>query len=198
MQKLNAKQGQTLTRLARLTIAAKLDLKELDQAMQAMADDLAEPVFKERRGVFVTLKNKGLLRGCIGSLSSTKTLLAGVRENAINAAFHDPRFPALRAEELPETDIEVSILTKPQPCEYRDGADLLNKLRPGIDGVIIRQGLAGATFLPQVWQQLPRTEDFLAQLCRKAGLPAETWKNAELKVETYQVQYFAEEKQLRG
>jgi len=91
-------------------------------------------------------------------------------------------------------DIEVSILTEPKLLEYRDSSDLLSKLRVNVDGVIIRKGSASATFLPQVWEQLPKPEEFLAHLCMKAGLPANTWKKGALKVKTYQVQYFDEEK----
>ena len=92
----------------------------------------------------------------------------------------------------PELDIEVSILTEPLPLAYRDSQDLIRKLRVNVDGVIIRKGHASATFLPQVWEQLPRPENFLNHLCMKAGLPADAWKHSELEVLTYQVQYFEE------
>jgi len=132
------------------------------------------------------------LRGCIGSLVALEPLVDGVRRNAMNAAFQDPRFSPLTVDELNELDIEVSVLTDPAPLEYKDGADLLAKLRPNIDGVIIRQGHAAATFLPQVWDQLPEPADFLAHLCRKAGLPMDAWQQGNLVVSTYQVQYFSE------
>jgi len=93
---------------------------------------------------------------------------------------------------LERTEIEVSILTKPQALAFRDGQDLIKKLRAHVDGVIIRKGHASATFLPQVWEQLPRAEDFLTHLCMKAGLPSDAWKNSELEVLTYRVQYFEE------
>ena len=115
-----------------------------------------------------------------------------MRRNAINAAFHDPRFPPLSERELEKVDIEVSILTEPQPLEYADGEDLLTKLRVNVDGVIIRKGHASATFLPQVWEQLPDPEDFLEHLCMKAGLSSNAWRNTKLDVLTYQVQYFEE------
>jgi len=118
--------------------------------------------------------------------------LEGVKRNAVNAAFHDPRFSPLSKDELDRTEIEVSILTEPQPLAFRDGQDLAQKLRAHVDGVIIRKGHASATFLPQVWEQLPGPEDFLSHLCLKAGLPSEAWKNSELEVLTYQVQYFEE------
>ncbi|MGB3647302.1 MAG: AmmeMemoRadiSam system protein A, partial [Desulfobulbales bacterium] len=115
-----------------------------------------------------------------------------IRRNAINAAFNDPRFPPLTGPELEQAEIEVSILTNPQDLEYSDGKDLLTKLRPSIDGAIISKGMARATFLPQVWEQLPRTEDFLSHLCRKAGLSPDEWEKGELGVSIYQVQYFHE------
>jgi len=134
----------------------------------------------------------GQLRGCIGNLTSNEPLESGVRRNAINAAFHDPRFAPLNASDLAQIEIEISILSEPRPLKYRDGDDLLNKLRPNIDGVIIRQQAASATFLPQVWEQLPQPQDFLAHLCIKAGLAADSWRNSQLEVSSYQVQYFEE------
>jgi AmmeMemoRadiSam system protein A len=132
------------------------------------------------------------LRGCIGSLTAVESISADVQHNAQNAAFHDPRFGPLTSSELDQVDIEVSILTRPARLAYTDGQDLLTKLRPGIDGVIIRKGSASATFLPQVWQQLPDKTDFLAHLCQKAGLSSNAWRSGKLEVKTYQVQYFEE------
>jgi len=149
-------------------------------------------VFQEKRATFVTLKIKKQLRGCIGCLTPSETILEGIQRNAINAALNDPRFPALTGPELEQAEIEISILTNPQKLDYADGNDLLNKLRRDIDGVIIGQGMARATFLPQVWEQLPRTEDFLAHLCIKAGLSPDEWQRGELEVSIYQVQYFHE------
>ncbi len=91
-------------------------------------------------------------------------------------------------------DIEISILTKPQPLEYTNNADLISKLRVNVDGVILQKGQASATFLPQVWEQLPRSEKFLSHLCVKAGLSANAWENTRLEISTYQVQYFEEKK----
>ena len=142
----------------------------------------------------MTLTINKQLRGCIGNLDSTDSIVDGIERNAINAAFRDPRFPPLKADELNRVDIEVSILTEPQPLEYRDSKDLLSKLRVNVDGVILRKGSASATFLPQVWEQLPQPETFLSHLCTKAGLPADTWRKGNLDILTYQVQCFEEEK----
>ena len=186
-------QGLRLVRVARRTIAARLGT--LDAVNEVIPDrDLADPAFREKRGTFVTLKIKGQLRGCMGCLAPSETILEGIQRNAINAAFNDPRFPALTPIELDQAEIDISILTSPLELEYAEGNDLLDKLRPNIDGVIINKGLARATFLPQVWDQLPRTEDFLAHLCRKAGLSPDEWKEGGLGVSIYQVQYFHENK----
>lgn len=190
-EQLTEAQGQILLRLARSTIAARLGIS--DAAKKSIPDsDLADPVFQEQRGTFVTLKIANQLRGCMGCLTPSETILEGIQRNAINAAFNDPRFPALTAPELEQAQIEISILTNPGKLEYSAGSDLLKKLRPNIDGVIIGRGTARATFLPQVWEQLPATEDFLAHLCRKAGLAPDEWKRGELDVSIYQVQYFHE------
>ena len=147
-------QGRILVRLARATIAARLGIADAVSKI-IPENELAEPVFQEQRGTFVTLKISNQLRGCMGCLSPSETILEGIQRNAINAAFNDPRFPALTVPELEKTEIEVSILTNPRELAYSAGGDLLKKLRPNIDGVIIGKGMARATFLPQVWEQLP-------------------------------------------
>ncbi|MBW2088119.1 MAG: AmmeMemoRadiSam system protein B [Deltaproteobacteria bacterium] len=189
-QPLKPHQGQTLVKLARKTIAERLGKKPITVDPDAMADI----AFQDHRGTFVTLTINKQLRGCIGNLDATESILAGIKRNAVNAAFHDPRFPALKANELDRVDIEVSILTQPQRLEYGDSKDLLSKLRVHVDGVILSKGTSSATFLPQVWEQLPRPDQFLSHLCMKAGLPADDWKKSRLDILTYQVQYFEEEK----
>ncbi len=188
----NQEQGQALVKLARMTITDKLGGGSEDSPDDNLPMILEQDCFQKHCGTFVTLKIDGKLRGCIGSLTSNETVLAGIRRNALNAAFHDPRFATLSKAELSRTEIEVSILTEPQPLAYRNGPDLIRKLRPHVDGVIIRKGNASATFLPQVWEQIPEPGDFLSHLCLKAGLSAETWQDSELEVLTYQVQYFEE------
>lgn len=185
---LTEEQGQQLVRLAREAIATRLGMSGRTPDREIATD----PVLQEKRGTFVTLKIKGQLRGCMGCLTPSETILEGIQRNALNSAFNDPRFPALTAPELGQAEIEISILTSPQQLEYTGGDDLLVKLRPHIDGVIISKGMARATFLPQVWDQLPRKEEFLTHLCIKAGLSSDEWKKGELKVAIYQVQYFHE------
>ncbi len=183
-----AEQGRQLLRLAREAIAEKLG-KQVEGSREVV-----DPALQAECGTFVTLNIDGQLRGCIGNLEPAGPIHEAIRRNALNAAFHDPRFPELRAEELARVQIEISILSRPQPLTYGDGADLMAKLRPGIDGVILRMGPSGATFLPQVWEQLPRAEEFLGHLCRKAGLSETAWRDSHLEVATYQVQSFEEEK----
>jgi AmmeMemoRadiSam system protein A len=190
LQSLNEEQGQILVKLARQTIEERLDKRSI----KVDPDTMMDSAFKDNRGTFVTLTINKQLRGCIGNLDSKDSIMDGIERNAINAAFRDPRFPPLKADELNRVDIEVSILTEPQPLEYRDSKDLLSKLRVNVDGVILRKGSASATFLPQVWEQLPQPEKFLSHLCTKAGLPADTWRKGNLDILTYQVQYFEEEK----
>jgi hypothetical protein len=186
----NEQQGQVLVRLARKTIAEKLTGNAPDS--DELVTELQDEELRAQCGTFVTLKISGQLRGCIGNLTSTQSVIDGIKHNAINAAFHDPRFSPLSRSELARTVIEISILSEPQPLEYQDGRDLAEKLRVNVDGVIIRKGRSSATFLPQVWEQLPRPEDFLGHLCMKAGLPSDAWENSELEVLTYQVQHFEE------
>ncbi len=184
---LNEKQGKALLEIARQTIAEKL-------GMTGGTDSTEESLPDSRYGTFVTLKKRGQLRGCIGNLQASESVKGGVKRNAVNAAFHDSRFSPLTADELPEIEIDISVLNQPQVLEYSDAQDLIIKLRPGIDGVILSLGAARATFLPQVWEQLPTVEQFLDHLCRKAGLPDHAWQNSNPRIETYQVQCFAEEK----
>ena len=187
--KLTGEEGKHLVETARKTIQKAL-FHPKDTSDQ---DSLSSPKFQERRGTFVTLTLNGALRGCIGHILPQESLIEGVRVNAMNAAFRDPRFRPLSPNEFEKIKVEVSILTEPKPLPYTDANDLLAKLRPGTDGLIIRQGYHQATFLPQVWEQLPSKKDFLTHLCLKAGLAGDAWAYEKLEVHTYQVQAFEEE-----
>lgn len=191
-QPLDAAQGQLLLKLARGAL-----LKEFGREPDAPEDalrtsGLKEPWLNAPGATFVTLTLKGKLRGCIGSLSSTDPLAESIRRNAVHAALHDPRFAPLAEKELDQIVIEVSVLTEPRPMPYANPEELRQKLRPHLDGVILRQAHASATFLPQVWEQLPDVGEFLSQLCLKAGFPRDAWKRSRLEVSTYQVQRFEE------
>ena len=186
-------QGQLLVRLARATIIRQLD-DPLDAGETGLGSQLKEPAFRQNLGVFVTLHKEGQLRGCIGSLSSSVSIVEGIIDNAINAAFKDYRFPPVTKQEFGLIDLEVSILSEPEPLEYTGADELLAKLHPGLDGVIINKDGEGATFLPQVWKQLPDGASFLSHLCQKAGLGPDQWRDGDLQVKTYRVLYFAEKK----
>jgi AmmeMemoRadiSam system protein A len=191
-QNLSLEQGQLLVKLARHSLSEHL-LKQIPQKeIDSLNAALTDPCFNSSCGTFVTLAIDGKLRGCIGNLTSNESLVSGVRRNAINAAFHDPRFSSLSLSELDRVSIEISILSEPRPLYYREAADLLKKIRPHIDGVILRKDIASATFLPQVWEQIQQPQDFLTQLCLKAGLASDAWQQSKLEVSTYQVQHFEE------
>jgi AmmeMemoRadiSam system protein A len=193
-KKIEAAQGQYLVKLARQTIREQLGQPVDSRLTEVLARALTDQVFQEKRGVFVTLHKHGQLRGCIGSLTGSRAIVDGVRENAVNAAFNDYRFRPVSGDEVEDLEIEVSILTKPQHLDYGGADDLLARLHPGVDGVIVRLGGFSATFLPQVWEQLPEPAAFLNHLCQKAGLAPQEWRRGQLEVQTYQVQYFTEDK----
>ncbi len=130
------------------------------------------PWLAQKGAVFVTINEFNQLRGCIGSIIAHQSLLDDIIANAKSAALNDPRFKPLSASELDKIEIEVSLLTPPKPLPYKDIADLKNKIRPGIDGVILQYNGYQATYLPSVWEQLPIFEEFFSTLCQKAGLPA--------------------------
>lgn len=146
----------------------------------------------EPGATFVTLTINNELRGCIGTLEATQPLAEDVRIHAVAAALEDYRFPAVQPEEVPRISIEISRLTSPKLIECNSPEDLLQRLRPGIDGVILREGNRRATFLPQVWKKVPEPEKFLSMLCRKMGAPSDYWKGEKIQIYTYQVEEFHE------
>jgi uncharacterized protein len=150
-----------------------------------------DPRLAARGATFVTLKQYGELRGCIGSLRPQRALGEDVDVNAVGAAMRDARFTPVTAKELNDLRIEVSLLSESTFLEFSDEEDLLRRLRPGIDGVILSAGCRSATFLPQVWEQLPGPQDFVAALMRKAGL-APDHPVKHLLVATYTVRKWRE------
>jgi AmmeMemoRadiSam system protein A len=141
---------------------------------------------------FVTLTVNGALRGCIGALEAYQPLVLDVVEHAAAAAVDDFRFHPVQPEEVSSISIEISVLTKPERLNYSGPDDLLEKLQPGRDGVILKDGRMRATFLPQVWEQLPDKQEFLSHLCSKMGATSGIWKIKNLEVFTYQVEEFHE------
>jgi uncharacterized protein len=148
-----------------------------------------DPELQQLGATFVTLKQAGILRGCIGTLEAERPLVTDVACNAFNAGFRDPRFSPLAVYEVEELELHISLLSPPEVIPARDEADLLAQLRPGIDGLILVEGRRRGTFLPAVWEQLPEPIDFLAHLKRKAGLPPHHW-SPTLQVERYTVEAF--------
>lgn len=152
------------------------------------------PHLRENGASFVTLTIQSELRGCIGALEAYQPLAEDVREHAIASALEDPRFHPVVESELNRIQLEVSRLTAPQLLEYSSSEDLLLKLNPHVDGVILKDGHRRATFLPQVWEKIPNPENFLDQLCAKMGAPKNLWRSAKLQVYVYQVEEFDETK----
>ena len=179
----------TETGVALLAIARSAIAQTLGRESAAAPED---DVSLQREGAcFVTLTQQGRLRGCIGSLQASRSLLADVKANAVAAALHDPRFPPLGASELERTEIEVSLLSPLQPMQFSSESDAMAQLRPGIDGVVLEYGRHRSTFLPQVWEQLPNASEFIAHLKAKAGLPTDFW-SPDMKLQRYQVSKWKE------
>ena len=176
--------GKILLPIARASIARALG--------RDMAASESAPWLMEAGACFVTLTQQGELRGCIGTLQAHRPLLADVQANAVAAAFRDPRFSPLSVRELDITAVEVSLLSPMRPLAFSSEADALAQLRPGIDGVVFEFGTHRSTFLPQVWEQLPDPDEFMAQLKRKAGLPASFWA-AEVRLQRYTVSKWKED-----
>lgn len=174
----STEQGAILLPLARAAIAGPLGRTHVARA--------TAPWLQAPGACFVTLTQQGNLRGCIGSLEAHRPLLADVRANAVAAAFHDPRFAPLTADELDHTELEVSLISPMQPLAFASEAEALAQLRPGIDGVLFEYGTRRSTFLPQVWEQLPAAAEFMGQLKRKAGLSASFWAT-EVRLQRYTV-----------
>jgi len=178
-----ADKGGILLPIARASIASRFGLWfEVDERQ----DFLFEP-----GASFVTLQLEGKLRGCIGSLQAKRPLLVDVKTNARAAAFQDPRFRPLAAEEFGRTRIEVSLLSALLPIDFADEDEALAALRPNEDGVVLAWGEKRGTFLPQVWETIPQPRNFLAELKRKAGLAADFWAD-DLKLYRYTVEKWSE------
>jgi uncharacterized protein len=175
---MSTEQGRVLLPIARAAIGRALNLPH-------QADETAAWL-SEHGACFVTLTQHGELRGCIGTLQAHRPLLADVKSNAVAAALHDPRFMPLSREEFDMTEIEISLLSPTQAMSFRDEIDALTQLRPQLDGVVFEYQGYRSTFLPQVWEQLPQPQQFMAQLKRKAGLPDDFW-HEEIRLSRYSV-----------
>jgi len=180
--------NQILLSLARETI----ERKSREDWLSDEERNRLSPSMREKRGGFVTIHKSGALRGCIGYILPIMELYRTVIDNAYNAAYGDPRFPPLNPDEYNEIDIEISILSVPEQLKYSGSDDLLDKLVPLVDGIIISKGGSSATFLPQVWEQLPDKKEFLQHLCMKAGLSPNEWQSGLLNVERYHAEIITE------
>ncbi|MCK9201909.1 MAG: AmmeMemoRadiSam system protein A [Gallionella sp.] len=176
-------QGETLLHLARAAIGRELGFR---------SHDLPRTGWLEEPGAtFVTLMLDGQLHGCIGTLEACRPLIDDVCQNAVSSAFRDPRFPPLTKEEFADLLVEVSLLSKPQLISHSSEEDALAQLNPCRDGVIFECGRHRATYLPQVWAQLPDPKSFIANLKNKAGLPSDFWSD-DVRLSHYTVQKWSE------
>ncbi|WP_137893843.1 AmmeMemoRadiSam system protein A [Ramlibacter sp. 2FC] len=175
-----------------LAIARRALERELGEARHLAEDPPAGAPWLDAPGAsFVTLMQRNRLRGCIGTLDAHRPLCVDVAANAVAAALRDTRFPPLAARELAQTDIEVSLLSAPEPVAFDSEAGALAQLEPGVHGVVFEFGAQRSTFLPQVWQQLPDAADFMAQLKRKAGLAPDFWARG-VRLSCYRVRKWKE------
>jgi AmmeMemoRadiSam system protein A len=188
-EKLTLEEQQILLRLAREAMERGVRGEELTPL-----DGSSLPhTLREEGTSFITLTMRGELRGCIGSLEPQQSLAEDVREHAVAAALRDPRFPPVSEEEVGGIKIEVSRLTRPVPLEYKDPDDLLSKLCPAVDGVVVRDGpYRRATFLPQVWEKISDPAEFMSSLCYKLGGDPNLWRTKHLDVFVYRVEEFHE------
>jgi AmmeMemoRadiSam system protein A len=177
-----------LLQLARTSLAHGV---ETGRALPVSLYDLPD-ILRENRATFVTLEQNGQLRGCIGHLEASQPLAIDVSENAVAAALEDPRFSPVTKSEVDSIILSISILTPPEPLMVKSEADLLAQIRPGIDGLILQEGHHRATFLPSVWDDLPRVEDFISHLKRKAGWHPGYWSD-HIKVSRYRAYNISEQ-----
>lgn len=184
--KLSPEERKYLLKMARNAIEAVVrghNPQEIEY--ESLSEKLKKP-----GATFVTITKFGKLRGCIGTLEAKKPLIQDTVEHAVAAAMHDFRFPPIDINELDDIHIEISRLTPPQDVKYSDSFSLLEELRPGLDGVIIKDGVSRATFLPQVWSKIPDKEEFMDHLCLKMGASPNLWRKGNMTVLTYQVEEF--------
>lgn len=183
--------GQVLLDIARTSISQAL-IETSSMSELATQDTWLQDSWLQNKGAcFVTLMQQDQLRGCIGTLEAHRSLLDDVTANARAAAFNDTRFSPLSSHELDNTQIEVSLLSAIQAMSFSSEQEALAQLRPGVDGIVFEYGSYRSTFLPQVWQQLPNSKEFIAQLKHKAGLSPDFWAD-QVKLSRYSVSKWKE------
>ena len=188
-EKLTAADRKFLLDLARKTLVSVT----AGGGVPEVAEKDVPPKLAEKQACFVTLTKDGALRGCIGHLTALESLHQAVADNARNAALRDPRFLPVQPDEVAKIKIEISVLTEPEPLAFTSPDDLLSKLHPNEDGVLLHIGPRTATFLPQVWAQIPDKVKFLEHLSQKAGGEPSAWRGQDVSVSVYHVECFEEE-----
>jgi AmmeMemoRadiSam system protein A len=186
-RELSAKQRSLLTEVARRSIAHGLH----QRGLLPIDPTQFPPPLQQPRACFVTIRIGGELRGCVGTLRARYPLIEEVVRSAHSAAFGDPRFPPLTEAELGRIHLHISVLSEPQPMPVSDERDLLDKLRPGVDGLVLSDGARSGTFLPSVWESLPEPKRFVTHLKLKAGLPPDHWSST-MRVQRYTTESFEE------
>lgn len=190
--KLSKKAGEFLVKVSRLALEKYFETgKPLTLKQLNLPQDIKSELLRKQAS-FVTLKKQGNLRGCIGHLEAIMPLIEDVITNTYAAAFNDPRFYPLLPNELSEVQIEVSVLSPKVHVNFSSADELLEFLNKHKPGVVLSLYGKQATFLPQVWEDLPNAQDFLAHLCLKAGHDINCWQNPQTKLEIYTVQDFHE------
>ncbi len=187
---LSVEDKTTALHLARASLTARLT----GEPAPSIAFSELSVALQQQAACFVTLTKDGRLRGCIlDSFTPHESIAQNVMRNVLLAAFQDPRFPPVTKEELDRLVIEISVLSPQQAVAFGQPEEILQVIRPGIDGVILTTRYGTSTFLPQVWEQLPTREEFLSQLCLKHGAPSDCWRTDDLlEVQIYQVDHFTE------
>ena len=187
ISKISEKEGEFLLGIARLAIDSKFKGENFHLY------DMPYPNLDEKRGIFVTLTNGGELRGCIGNIHPVYSIYQGVVKNATAAAFSDNRFKPVTKDDLKNIRVEVSILTEPVRLLFNSRQEILDRIIEFKHGVIMINNMNEGVFLPQVWEQLPRKEDFLNHLCLKACILPEMWHDKDTEIYLFEVQKFKEE-----
>jgi AmmeMemoRadiSam system protein A len=188
--RLGDREQQAILDLATRTVDTQVrEGRQIDVPAELLA---RFPRFRQIRGTFVTLKKRGELRGCIGTLNASHPLAEDVVNNAVNAAIRDPRFAPVRPDELGDIAVSVSVLDVPRPLVGVTGDALVKKLGAEHPGLIIEYQGRRSTFLPQVWDELPEPVEFLGHLCRKQGSPAGCWQQPGARFESYGAQVIGE------
>lgn len=183
--------------LAEQTLLLGLARRAIQTAIQGsplalIKPENLSPLLEQKAATFVTLMLRGQLRGCVGNLEPRDPLYQSVMTNAVSAALRDSRFSPVTMAEVDELELHISILSALKPLDIETADEFLNQLRPGVDGVVLRQEGRTATFLPQVWEKIPDKVHFMESLCAKCGLPPAAWKLPRAELCIYQVHSFGD------